>query len=499
MAAPNEAQARELQFVSPRLDVTHAVAVHQHPAVQQGWTVTTVAQPTAPASTLLEDDPEIQDQLRIKRRVFCVSGMIAIYVVCSYVSNWAIDGVATVTALSEINQVAHSSEEAPDITEWLLQSLPSMSMNMMCGMLVPLCGFIGAKRNQQCLLGCFCGCSALSCICSLIFAMILLVTTCAVSLSEPGLEQLLEKCDPSVCAPLGFNITPQDQVVDCFASGAWEQYKPKYSDGPHFDATCPKVFLKCGPDGNEEPGSMSERNLHFPGLPEHPQPVTIGMRPVASSSIQRPAASSSVDLGGFTDSEPAGGGGGTDAQKWHWKSSRIHAGLRRLAFVPRRPLEGGSALDSSGAGGAGNHVREHRLKLLSGPGEMRQTAVTMPENPLSECTTATKSIEFFQSAKVLLPDLAPKLVVYLLVKLVVLLPGICLGCFGCCWGKDLFWRLRSGYRQLDQPQVYLQPSLGMNNVAMLRSTELQPLAASLITPRGGAAPVANGAVVANAP
>ena len=62
-------------------------------------------------------------------------------------------------------------------------------LNMMFGLLVPYCGYVGAKRKDRNLLCCFCGCNFCAAACFLLFT--LAYTGFVLSV----IDSLLEDCD----------------------------------------------------------------------------------------------------------------------------------------------------------------------------------------------------------------------------------------------------------------------------------------------------------------
>jgi len=88
---------------------------------------------------------------------------------------------------------------------------------ILCGLLVPCCGYFGAKNNDQNLTCCFCGCNLLGAICSLaniaMFAFMFV-----------GLQKLVDSCDPgfetSTGCPSGdewAKLCPNDTPRDCYS------------------------------------------------------------------------------------------------------------------------------------------------------------------------------------------------------------------------------------------------------------------------------------------
>eukprot|EP00442_Polarella_glacialis_P005059 CAMPEP_0115123638 /NCGR_PEP_ID=MMETSP0227-20121206/47678_1 /TAXON_ID=89957 /ORGANISM="Polarella glacialis, Strain CCMP 1383" /LENGTH=298 /DNA_ID=CAMNT_0002526081 /DNA_START=81 /DNA_END=977 /DNA_ORIENTATION=+ len=222
------------------------------------------------------------------------------------------------------------------------------------------------------------------------------------SLATPGIETYLEKCDPVQCASISSNLSPQEsqnKVVDCLAAGTWEGYQKRY-DGPSYPSYCPKIMLKCNGDSVE-----------------HLEPELKDPRMEASQELLPVIPQGSARSSG---------------------SSLRRLGVGRQEFFP--------------AQAAANHLaarsRSWRVlpRLDGNPGE--EEVGKMPADPIASCKPKEKGMKIIHQARLLLPELVPKLVVFISVKLLLLIPVILLGCVGFCWGKDLFARLGQGYGQL---------------------------------------------------
>jgi len=154
-------------------------------------------------------------------------------------------------------------------------------------LLVPLCGYLGVRQSQKCLMGCFCCCNAFHCVTGIIGMVILISYTVTIKAVTPEVELFLQKCDPMQCRPdilLWENgahhafygpISPPSlndhgekgdndkRLIDCLAAGKWKEYKQRYT-GPGLPLMCPPIFLNCDTDldrfhDDDEPDSAFQR------------------------------------------------------------------------------------------------------------------------------------------------------------------------------------------------------------------------------------------------
>lgn len=115
-----------------------------------------------------------------------------------------------------------------------------------------------------------------------------------------------------------------------------------------------------------------------------------------------------------------------------WLASSYHGS--RLAPAPEHQLRGWRFLP----------------RLDSGPSE--EDMGPQPMDPLVSCKVQERGMKVIHQARLLVPELIPKLAVFMFVKLLLLIPVILLGVLGFCWGKDLFARLGQGYGTLGATQ-----------------------------------------------
>jgi len=131
-----------------------------------------------------------------------------------------------------------------------------------------------------------------------------------------------------------------------------------------------------------------------------------------------------------------------------------------------------------GAGGWNPEVIDRRLAWRQ---ELRRDALArqqagrygphqdmqpMPKDPTKDCRP-NEGVEKFHQARRLAPELLPKFVVFLLVRVVLTVPVMVLGLLGFCWGKDMWTRLGQGYSY-----VTAQPALGYSTAPPSNEVQL---------------------------
>jgi hypothetical protein len=294
-----------------------------------------------------------------------------------------------------------------------------------------------------------------------------LLLSVGVQALAPQVELFMEKCDPTLqCQDKMHNSTDQAHLVDCLAAGMWKEYQPHYAVA--LSSKCPPTFLKC--DSFENDDVLFAAGLLPPnekaGLAEDgPQDadsfdsLRSGQEGDYDDADAPVRAAGMGDYGTFLTSE-------VPSRTRYASSSRSsgsHGELRRLVqhFTDIRRLRFSF----------GQPHEEHGKFLALGKRrdreEMHYAVPPMPKDPIAECQPA-ETVEQFHQVRLLVPVLLPQLKLYLLVRGVLLLPVAILGCFGFCWGKDLFTRLNDGYNPIGtsnvnpRPQVMLNPALGVS-------------------------------------
>mmetsp|Transcript_133180 Transcript_133180/g.371251 ORF Transcript_133180/g.371251 Transcript_133180/m.371251 type:complete len:472 (-) Transcript_133180:8-1423(-) len=386
MAVQPGQQARQIRVVQPAV----------------GGGAAAPLQPLAPGFAPAAPPPldAGREDREARRRVLCISMAIAAYVVLGTILQYAFDIAAFEEAISKIQSVTHMHPRGHSLASFIVNTSPQVGWSIAIGMLVPLCGYLGVKQNNEWMLGCFCSCNALHCCCGMLSVVSIVGVLMGISAAAPGVFLMLESCDPLQCVPSGHNLTDK-YVVDCLATGMWEDYKPRFKHPERFPAECPKIFLMCN-HGHGRPQDV----MYHPLL-------------VEGDESEAPAA-------GHTGFEASGVTPG-------WSPT-----TRKLSVARKVLLTGAGPTDAPDRREAMRSMfRRHHPPA----------APPMPAHPLKECETA-KTAMAFHEARVLAPELLPKLVLFLVVKVMLMIPVIILGCFGFCWGKEMWTRLGQGYAHL---------------------------------------------------
>ncbi|CAK9005596.1 unnamed protein product [Durusdinium trenchii] len=370
----------------------------------------------------------------MSRRVLYLSVLLAVYVVVNALVHYAFDVAAIESAISQIRAVTEMKGRY-DMAGLLIGLMPGLAYSIVLGLLVPLCGYFGAKSDSQGLVGCFCGCNALQCGCSICGLVMTVLTLALISSATPGIEHYLQECDPHQCTQWPDHFSPemkQQHTVDCLAAGVWPDYRQQFGGSKAYPSICPKVVLKCETEDVEEP-----RPLHgvFGGSWPGPRVVS----PLESTTFYPTfVRSGSILRGGGRPLEAPEDAVPAIAAVPASKAIRVPSLSsflgRRLQFVPHR-------------------WRAPRAHHFDTDDIMKE--IPMPESPIDSCKPEKKGIKILHDASVLVPELVPKLVLYMAIQALLLIPVILFGCLGFCWGKDLFNKLGQGYGQLEaaQPRV----------------------------------------------
>jgi len=330
---------------------------------------------------------------QMRSRVACISIAIAVYVVFDAFVNWVM-GLAMLTEMTaKAREAQHMRGESPNFAVLAMTTLPNLSLGIALGLLVPLCGYIGARSKQPCLLGMFTCCNFFSCCGGACGLMLLL---CCAGLLTEGLKPMAEymaHCDPQQCLELG----SEAQQVDCLASGIWdESYTRHFPEDLAYPADCPKSWLQCpgGPDAERAPDAQAAQLRGWPASPDRRLGVV-----------------------------PRGG------------RQPLSTPVHRLPPAP-----------------------EKLLKLVPPP---------QPDDPLQVCEVRAKFVEEFHTESKMIPVVMPKLQLLVIVKALLAIPAVVLGCFGFCWGKGLYGQVQ-GRPYVVTPGL-LQPAL--SGVVAARPTD----------------------------
>jgi len=231
----------------------------------------------------------------------------------------------------------------------------------------------------------------------------------------PGITEWLEMCDPVQCSvEIPESMDPErrrSRVVDCLAAGTWpEDYKKRFA-GPSYPASCPKIVLDCGHEMTQ--GDVIENALRN-------EDTHITQEDVMAGNLR----GENVD----------------DSQKLSDFMKKLRGSFqRRLGMVNQE--------------GTSDSQRDWRPSTRWEDQGITTGLFPMPPDPIASCKPQEKHIKIFHQARILVPELAPKLIVFIFLKLLLLIPVILLGCLGFCWGKDLFSRFGQGYGRLNGPAV----------------------------------------------
>lgn len=233
--------------------------------------------------------------------------------------------------------------------------------------------------------------------------------------ATPGITAYLDMCDPVQCAPLMLNVTQEEsnaRVVDCLAAGTWEGYQKRF-DGHSYPASCPKIMLKCKGD-QEDISGLQERDdqtAQMLKLQEQLQMAKeqlrlqgVGLLPAPSEQLRRLSISTQAFY------PPVSGSVARSGKEW-WN-------------LPRW--------------------------------DEAHTVGEQPIDPIADCKPKEKGMRMIHQARLLLPQMVPKLVVFIFVKMCLLIPVILLGCIGFWWGKELYDRLGQGYGRLGFAETGVQ-------------------------------------------
>jgi hypothetical protein len=409
---------------------------------------------------LVASAPPVQSEgdndRQIRWKVVCISAVLAVCLVIQALLQYIFDMVAMQDALEQVREVTHM-RGGPSAVAMLLNAVPSVFMSVSIGLLVPLCGYLGVKQANKWLMGCFCGCNAFHCCTGIISMVTLLIISLTIQAVTPQVELFLAKCDPMQCSNMA-NTTDQAHFIDCLASGEWKEYKPRFS-GPRFSSECPPIFMHCDnqPDFSLEAHSHKATGSRIGGFPVRAPPQQVQPPDTFADADAPVRAAGMGDYGAFLSSE---------VPMSTRQASGPHQGLRRLRFAWHKkethPMVGFFK---------GGHAPDFNTP-------------PMPKDPIAECQLNQQVVDRFHQIRLLAPELLPKLELFLLLRVALMLPVVILGCLGFCWGKDLWSSLNAGYNPVSRsqemrPQVMLNPALGISASApMDQNTQIsmsQPL------------------------
>jgi len=386
---PQPGQVRQVQIVHPANVVSH--------------------QPAFPLAPMSEPDASQHPQLRrIKKRVLWVSLVMAMYIVLQIVVQYVFEVAEIQEGFRDVQKVTGSlGHTALRLLPVLLSGIPAAVVAIMVGLLVPLCGYFGARQNHRSLLCCFWSCNALGGCCSclsLVSGMMILFFLQGLA---PTVENFLENCDANVhCISRHYSGSEgQAFTVDCLAANTWQKYKPIFHDNlRRMPRECRKIspaFLKCEYHHIREPSTSDS-----PAITRH------------GPGIQSPTPESDMTLYTTTFFPPT----------WDttWYTTTYPPTWEPERRLRRRPFE------------------EERVEVGEEPHRHREPR--MPEDPRQQCTANTRFLNNFHHVNILVPKLFPRLLLVIVLKWMLTFPVLILACLGFFWGKDLYDHV--GYGQL---------------------------------------------------
>lgn len=376
-------------------------------------------------------------QLRyVRQKVLCVSIIMGAYVVIHPIVEYTFDVAELVEALNEVRRVVPFGGSMPSAAAMLMSYVPSILMGAFIGLLVPLCGYLGVKRNNSPLLCLFCGCNALGGCCSILTIVGLGLMMLWLQASSPHVQAFLDTCDPAQCVtgpgmelrgPNPEATVPHDQAVDCLATAAWNNYSPTFPKQFHLPQKCPTSFLKCKPPP-EVPHYLIAEDGSVLATPDGER-----VPPYAAPAPSVPTRGLFGLDGGERHFARMGG---SHFEGRHWEARHNHEA------PPKYGHRDGMRDEED------DFHKEDAFNKGRVPAAM---------NPIRDCEPVMKRIATVHHVFELVPVILPKLMVVILVKLALTLPVACLGCLGFCWGKDLHSRMHQGYSHFAYPpQTQLQ-------------------------------------------
>jgi len=375
---PQPGQVRQVQMMHPAQVVSHQSAFPVAPMAELGGS----------------QQPQLR---RIQKRVLCVSLVMAMYIILHFVVQYVFEVAEIQEGMRDVQAVTGSLGHAElRLLPVLLSGIPVAVVVIMVGLLVPLCGYFGARQNHRSLLCCFWSCNALGGCCSclsLVSGMMILFLLQGLA---PTVETFLRNCDPKVhCTSSVRGFPDQTVMVDCLAANTWQEYKPLFVRHlKRMPPECRKIspaFLKCEYDHIEETSTSDYSNYYT-------------TRPWDSESY----ATRSWDSESYTTRS--------------WKST---------TYPPRKLSPWESSHDK------GVITRG----ILTTPFEEEphhHREPRMPEDPMKHCTPNARFANNFHAANILAPDVYSRLLLVIVLKWMLTVPVLILSCLGFCWGKDLY-------------------------------------------------------------
>jgi len=390
--------------------------------------------PALPPATAPMENMEAHDR-RLRSRVKTVVALIAAYVLVGGFIQYMFALVEMEHAIERVREVTHSKLGYARAQYIIHSSSMSFAFHVLMGLTVPLCGYLSVRKNKAWLAGCFCGCNALTCCCGLMTLTCLLLFAGTTTASVPLIEDFLERCDPVQCMPKGYGVTDTANVVDCLAAGMWKSYKPRF-DGPRYPYDCPKGFLQCDSDDGEDDDQV---------LPAEDFPTEEANVAEEEPTVEEPPL------------EEMGAAEGSSA--------------RDIITVPQLEEPPAEELPPDEENVAEEVVPGRRL--FEDDWNSKRRSLGRPKEPIEDCRL-TPAVHKFHEVRVLVPELAPHLLLYVVVRSLLLVPGIALGCLGFWWGNAFFSRLQQGYAQIAYASSLEATELQITRPVVLNASIVMP-------------------------
>lgn len=366
-----------------------------------------------------------------------------------------------------------------------VSAIPNAGFSIMVGLLVPLCGFLGTKQNNSCLVASFTCCSFMSCCCGGVAFMTLLLFVLGAGAMVPKAEAWMSECDPYRCIePWNHSAVREGGAheVDCLAAGIWDDYRRRFHGEPALPQHCPKQWLECkGDHGGQEvgtwvpPAQSSWQCHHYDVGQDDAWCRLAGIQSGVEYKFVGYGIHLCQDCWCCKRDMTAGKALPRWRQPYHhsavkWEDSRRLRGeaSEDEEFDGRADARQLVAHPSLGVGavrsGAVRAARPRQAVFGSQKGLHFSSAAPpqMPKNVLQDCEPQLENIDHFHVASKMVPELAPKIIVLFLLKAAFCFPPIIMGCLGFCWGKDMYaiTQRRYGHPQIFPQQIMLQPALG---------------------------------------
>jgi len=383
--------------------------------------------------------------LKVRRQVFYLAIGLGVLVALEQVVKYVFDFAELESAIQQIKSVSkqhHTHHKYfPDPGSLLINGIPHVLCSIGVGLLVPLCGYLGAKHSNPNLMCCFCSgnmiCAGLAGFSMVMYVVILFI----VNTAAPQMEAWLQQCDPFICtAPARAKFTT-NETVDCLIAST-EGYHRLYPSVPHLPAHCPgPEFLDCTHANKETLQFARWQNFCTSMLSE-----------------------------------------GECVQAWHdverhpdemciWSEDACVPSRKDILGISAGGVEPGRPLASTRMDGG---VAEPPL----------------PKDPTASCVVSTKDVMSFHGAVELVPRLVPKLVAVLTLRLFLAVPVLVLSCLGFQWGRELYDRLSSGYAHVMVPSLSLselQAQPGQQAATHIPGHGAPAPYAVMVQPAGGSA------------